>query len=181
MNWSCCIRRAARLRENGRTLSYAAHVIADVFAGITALSTVATAAAVGIGVGQLRASKEQLELAREQAQTSFEDDLAREYREIIGQLPAGAFYIDGAIELDDDALRWLYRYFDLSNEQLAMVRQDKRISAEMAEQWKEGIRGNLALPVFRSAWGEISPHLPHNFFEDLREFVPEPAEDDRQE
>lgn len=42
-----------------------------------------------------------------------------------------------------------------------------------AEQWKDGIRGNVErLPAFRAAWAEIAARVPEDFFEDLRELVP---------
>ena len=45
------------------------------------MGAAATAIAVFVAVWQLRA-------AEEQARTAFEDDLSREYRTIVGELPA---------------------------------------------------------------------------------------------
>lgn len=158
----------------------------EIFAGMTAFGAVVTAGAVVIGVRQLRATERELELVQQeldlvqtQARTSFEDDLTREYRKIIGLLPAEAFYEDGDIELTDEYRRALYRYFDLSNEQLFLASQG-RISQETEAQWRDGITGNLLrLPVFHKAWEEISGRVPDDFFEDLRKLVP--PEDDLEE
>lgn len=104
----------------------------------------------------------QVRAAKQYAQTSFEDELSREYRSIVGQLPSSAFYLDSDIELDDETRRAFYRYFDLSNEQLFLVRQG-RVSESIAEQWRDGIQGNLALPKFRAGWEEIATKVPANF------------------
>jgi hypothetical protein len=141
-------------------------MFSDVIATIGAIGAVATAIAVFIAIAELRAAKDN-------ARTAFEDDLSREYRSIIGQLPAEAFYAEGdAFTPDDEARRAFYRYIDLSNEQLFLAR-NRRVSPKTAEQWMDGIRGNLEkLPAFKSAWGNIAAHVPDDFFEDLRELVP---------
>ncbi len=139
-------------------------MIGDVFAGITAAATIATASGVVVGALQLRASKQQ-------AMTSFEDDLDREYRQIVGQLPPLAFFKDATERIDEDSHRAFYRYFDLCNDQLFMIRQG-RIRSATASQWRDGIGGNLTLPSFRTAWNEIARGVPEGFFEDLRSLVP---------
>ena len=138
----------------------------EIVAGLTALGALATAAAVFIAVRQLR-------VAKEQARTAFEDDLSREYRATVGELPPQAFYMKGPeFTADDKAMRAFYRYIDLSNEQLFLA-QLGRVNPETVEQWQDGIRGNLEkLPAFRSAWAEIAERVPEDFFEDLRGLVP---------
>jgi hypothetical protein len=135
-------------------------------AALTALGALATAVAVLVAVWQLR-------LAKEQARTAFEDDLSREYRAIVGDLPPQAFYTKGAeLEADDKTLGAFYRYVDLSNEQLFLARLG-RVNPKTVEQWQDGIRGNLRkLPAFRSAWAEVAARVPDDFFEDLRDLVP---------
>ncbi len=115
----------------------------------------------------------QLRLAKEHALTAFEDDLSREYRAIVGELPAEAFYTEGdSFTPDESARRAFYRYADLSNEQLFLARVG-RMSAATVEQWEDGIRGNLEnLPAFRAAWAEIADRVPDDFFEELRKLVP---------
>jgi hypothetical protein len=141
-------------------------VFRDAAAVVTAVGALATAVAVFIAFLELRAAKGY-------SRTSFEDDLSREYRSIIGQLPAEAFYIKGdAFAPGESVRRAFYRYVDLSNEQLFLASHD-RVSAETIDQWKDGIRGNLEhLPAFRAAWAEIAANVPHDFFEDLKELVP---------
>jgi hypothetical protein len=138
----------------------------ETVAVLTALGALATAVAVFVAVWQLRTAKEH-------ARTNFEDDLSREYRTIVGELPAEAFYARGnAFTPDNSARRAFYRYADLSNEQLFLARVG-RVSPATVEQWKDGIRGNLEdLPAFRTAWAEIADCVPDNFFEDLKELVP---------
>jgi hypothetical protein len=147
-------------------------LLTELFAGITAVGTLLTSGAVGVGALQLRATKRQLEVTQQQARTAFEDDLSREYRAIVGALPAHAFYKSGDAQLTDDIRRSFYRYFDLSNEQLFHIRND-RVSHSTGEQWRDGIKGNLELSAFLAAWDDLEPHLSESFFKDLREVVGE--------
>jgi hypothetical protein len=142
-------------------------VIDEVFAGVTAFGTLLTAGAVAVGVRQLRATERELELVQDQARTAFEDDLSREYRALIAEFPAEAFYGRREAELTEAFRRAFYRYFDLSNEQLFHIRNG-RVSPSTAEQWLDGIKGNLSLPAFLAAWIDLEPHLRQDFFEDLR-------------
>src|SRR5215213_9787301 len=128
----------------------------ETVAVLSAVGALATAVAVFVAVWQLRTAKEH-------ARTNFEDDLSREYRTIVGELPAEAFYANGnAFTPDDSARRAFYRYADLSNEQLFLARVG-RVSPATVEQWQDGIRGNLEeLPAFRAAWAEIADCVPYN-------------------
>lgn len=139
-------------------------VLAEWIAGVTALGTLVTAGGVFFAAKQVEASKDQ-------AKTSFEDDLEREYRQLIGELPASAFWEDGSGELNDENRRAFYRYFDLCNAQLFMAAQN-RIRTATVSQWRDGIRGNLALPAFRLAWADIAERLPDDYLQDLRTEVP---------
>ena len=143
-----------------------ASVFSDVVAALTAVGALATAAAVFVAIWQLR-------IAQAHARMAFEDDLSREYRSILAELPAHVFCTsNGEFALDHETMGAFYRYFDLSNEQLFLARQG-RISPETVEQWQDGIRGNIQeLPAFRAAWAEIGERVPNDFFEDLR--VPTP-------
>jgi hypothetical protein len=131
-----------------------------------AVGALATAVAVFVAGLELRTAKDH-------ARTAFEDDLSREYRTIVGELPAEAFYAKlEAFSPNDSAWKAFFRYADLSNEQLFLARVG-RVSSATAEQWKDGIRTNLeALPAFRAAWAQIASRVPDDFFEDLKELVP---------
>jgi len=112
----------------------------------------------------------ELRLLTRHAQTSFEDDLSREYREIVASLPVLAFYVDGRTDGSPsmEEMRVFYRYFDLSNQQL-FLGEKKRVSRAVLEDWKEGIAGNMRLPLFAAAWQELVEHLPEDFFKELRD------------
>ncbi len=115
----------------------------------------------------------QLRTAKQHARTTFEDDLSREYRAIISDIPAEAFFVKGGIlSPPDEVRRAFYRYVDLCNEQLFLAHLG-RVNEKTAEQWKDGIRGNLKkLPAFRAAWAEIADSVPDDFFDELRALVP---------
>lgn len=92
-----------------------------------------------------------------QARANFEDDLSCEYRAITRELPSDAFFEDAA---EGDALtreeqQAMFRYFDLSNEQLRYVK-DRRVSRATGKSWESGIRENLRLPRSRGAWTSIT-------------------------
>jgi hypothetical protein len=142
----------------------------EILAGLTALGAIGTGLAVTVGVRQLKATEREIDVVQQQAQTAFEDDLSREYRQIVGDLPVEVFYADSDVAFDERVHRSFYRYFDLSNEQLFLARQG-RISYATQEQWRDGIAGNLRLPAFREAWAEIGGRVPRNYFEDLRRLI----------
>ena len=96
-------------------------MLLEFFAGLTALGALVTAAGVLVAVRQVKAAETNVRQAEKLAQADFEDDLAREYRQIVHQLPAVAFYESGRLELDDELRNAFYRYFDLSNEQLYLA------------------------------------------------------------
>jgi hypothetical protein len=140
-------------------------VLHDVVTFLTALGSLATAVAVIVAVIELNAAKHH-------ARTAFEDDLSREYRATIAELPPEAFYKDSDLTLTDRTRQVFYRYFDLSNEQLFLAKNG-RVSKETKDQWRDGISGNLRLPAFRRAWDDIEPNIRKDFFDELREVVEE--------
>jgi hypothetical protein len=142
----------------------------DIIGALTAAGTIFTGFAVLVGVRQLKTTENELELIKEQARTSFEDDLSREYRSIVASLPAEAFFREGIKELDDPTRRAFFRYFDLSNEELFLAKLG-RIGDDTKLQWVDGILGNLRLPAFSKAWADVLEHIPDDFFEDLRELL----------
>ncbi len=119
----------------------------------------------------MKAAERELEFLQQQARSSFEDDLSREYRQIIAALPAEAFFEDVEPTVPPETLGIFYRYFDLSNEQLFLGDQ-RRVSPAVLDQWKDGIAGNLQLPIFDAAWKQVSARVPENFFKDLDKIKP---------
>ena len=131
---------------------------AELLGYISAIGTVATAIGVFLAWQQLLHS-------RRQAQTAFEDGLAREYREIALRLPLGALlWEDVDLERDPEALEHFYHYFDLSNEEV-FLRQNLRVSKQTWISWCGGIQSNLSRPAFQKAWAAIKERSRTDFQE----------------
>jgi hypothetical protein len=132
-----------------------------VFDLIQAIASAATTVGVLFAGWQLRQS-------RVQAVTTFEDQLAGQYRDIAHRLPIEALLGE---PLDDAAhtaaLGAMYHYFDLSNEQ-AYLYSKRRVRRATWEEWRDGIEQNLRRPAFARAWAEVSARAPESF-NDLRE------------
>lgn len=126
------------------------------------ISAIATSAAA---VGVLYAHK-QLRTSREIAQLQFEDNLAKEYRDLANRLPTKALLGE---DLSDEeyasSFDELFHYIDLSNEQVCL-RQRGRIGRDVWVNWCEGIKTNLGLPAFRRAWLDIQSRS--SSFQELR-------------
>jgi hypothetical protein len=107
----------------------------------------------------------QLTLSKRQTRTQFEDDLAREYRELVERIPVKAL-LGEALEHEEyeKNLHLFYRYIDLSNEQV-FLRQMERIGLDTWINWLAGIKSNLGLPAFGKAWDEIKTKAPRRFQE----------------
>ena len=120
----------------------------ELAAWISAIASAVSAVGVLLAIRQLR-------LTKGIAQKQFEDHLAREYRDLAGQLPVKALL---GRQLNEDEYREafdkLFRYIDLCNEQV-FLRQQDRISLDVWENWCAGIESNLRRPAFGRAWGEI--------------------------
>jgi hypothetical protein len=121
----------------------------------------------------------QLRFNRGQARASFEDDLNREYRGITAELPLDAFSTDPDVTraLDPEERKAMFRYFDLSNEQLRIAADGKRIAGTTRDAWQDGIRQNMGLPRFRQEWAEMLQVLPDDFFTELSRLQPPAAVD----
>ena len=130
---------------------------AEILAYVSAVGSLATAIGVLLTWQQLRH-------ARRQSQTSFEDALAREYREIALRLPLGALLWEEIDLQGPDVLKQFYHYFDLSNEQV-FLRQNRRVSKPTWISWSGGIQSNLARPAFQKAWAEIKERSRTDFQE----------------
>jgi hypothetical protein len=97
----------------------------------------------------------QLKLMRRLADTAFEDNLAREYRELAARLPTKAMLGEGLTEDEHrQALDEFIHYIDLSNEQV-FLRRSKRICLTTWLNWCDGIQSNLQRPAFARAWREL--------------------------
>jgi hypothetical protein len=136
------------------------------------LQIVQTAATV-VGSGGVLVAAQAFRHAKRQETTSFEDALAREYREITVTLPAAAFFSDGVADLAPEEKQAMFRYFDLSNEQLRLI-QEHRIDKETAKVWTEGICELMNLPTFATTWSELEQRLPKSFFTSLNAGVASP-------
>jgi hypothetical protein len=115
---------------------------------VAAFATAAGVIAAAIGIFYARWS---LKHSQRQAETSFEDQLNREYRDLTRDISPKALL--GKPLADDeyrDSVPALYHYLDLCNEQV-FLRQQGRISEATWTSWKDGIHSNLARPAFQKA------------------------------
>ena len=136
--------------------------IIAIFTVISAIATVVIAWGIGY-------SRKQLKLNQEIAQLEFEYRLSKEYRELIKLIPAKALFGE-QLSADEyqKVLPELLHYFDLSNEQI-LLHERKKIGTEVWQNWSEGIRHNLSLPVFKQSWAENSKNSDN--FKELRKFL----------
>jgi hypothetical protein len=116
----------------------------------------------------------QLWRAHRQSITSFEDSLAREYRELAATLPAKALLGERLSEQEyREHFDEFYRYFDLSNEQ-AFLHECKRVRSSTWQFWLDGIASNLSRPAFKLAWKEVCSK-DKSVFSELRRLCPPDA------
>jgi len=131
----------------------------------------ATAVGIFLAVWQLWRTKQQ-------AITSFEDQLAREYRQLARKIPVAALLGQELPEETFEKVREeIYNYIDLSNEQV-FLRQNNRISKATWMNWCEGIQSNLSRPSFIKVWEEVKNAVPESFQElrriESEKFVSDP-------
>ena len=125
------------------------------------ISAVGAVAAV-LGVGFVW---RQIKLTKEIAQLQFEDGLAKEYRELASRIPTKALIGAGLSPHQySDTFDELFRYIELSNEQIAL-RARGRIGDQTWAQWSEGISFNMRLPAFNRAWADVQRDAPTQFSE----------------
>lgn len=125
---------------------------------LTAAASLATAVGVIVAAYQIR-------LTRQLSRTQFEDDLTKQFREIIRRIPIEALLGEELSEEAYDRTRDdFFRYIDLSNEQVFLRRND-RVSARTWKLWCEGIKAFLSRPAFVRAWGEFKDKSPDTFKE----------------
>lgn len=153
----------------GNVVSYVTDIVSATGSAVSAIA--ACIAAVGVWY-----ARHQLKTSREIAQVQFEDSLGKEYRELAGELPKKALMGDNLCETEyEEAFDELYRYIDLTNEQISL-RAQKRITSNVWESWSEGIEANLRLPAFARAWDEIKTRS--SAFKELRRLEQERFQSD---
>jgi hypothetical protein len=129
-----------------------------VLQSVTAVGSIATAFALIVGIWQLV-------LARRQATTDFEDELDRDYRNIIAALPVKTMLGEDLTDPEyTQSLAALYRYVDLTNKQVFLC-QIHRVSKHTWQFWCEGIESNLARCPFNRAWAQIKANAQPSFSE----------------
>lgn len=132
---------------------------------ISDIASVATAIGVFLALIQFWFSYKQ-------SVTSFEDELAKEYRQLASTLPTKALL--GEALSGEELLEHLdefYHYFDLCNSQI-FLRQKRRVSKDTWVFWVDGIKTNLNRPAFAAAWKDISSRANGDFSE-LRKLIAE--------
>lgn len=113
----------------------------------------------------------QIWLSKKQAMTTFEDSLAKEYRELAARLPTKALLGEPLTDVEHiDRFDEMYHYFDLCNQQTFLA-NNGRISKDIWKFWKDGITSNIRRPAFERAWSEIAARS-NNDFTELRAIVP---------
>jgi hypothetical protein len=120
------------------------------------IASLATALGVGIAAWQLWAS-------RKLAQTTFEDSLDLQYRNIVMQIPVDALLGRAIPDEERRKVREIiYNYLDLCNEQV-YLRKKKRITEARWKEWNEGIANNIKKPAFKEVWDEVKGEAPETF------------------
>ena len=90
---------------------------------VSAAAAVISAAATCIAAAGVWYAHRQLHTSRQIAQLQFEDALAKEYRELANRLPTKILLGDELEEMEyPKAFDELFRYIDLSNEQICRKR-----------------------------------------------------------
>jgi hypothetical protein len=131
---------------------------------------------IGTAIGVFYAWR-QIKLMHRQGVTTFEDSIAREYRDLAAKLNPKALLGESLTEEEyQNNFDEFYHYIDLCNEQ-AFLHQQNRISSETWKFWEDGIKSNLQRPAFRRAWNEIAKKVPSEFSELRRLIPPAPVKD----
>ena len=139
-------------------------------------SNAATAIGAILGAVGVWFAYKQIKLGREQAVTQFEDEMVRQYREIVREIPITAFFNRQITEAEHEkSIDDFYRYFDLSNEQV-FLRQQERVGKRTWDIWSGGIQSNLNRPAFGRAWEKIKQETPD--FAELRRLESEKFKSD---
>ena len=111
----------------------------------------------------------QLWLSRSLAQSSFEDSLVKEYRDLIRRIPVDvligrSFDREVAGRAYSELRELIFNYLDLTNEQV-YLRMNRCVRRSTWREWSDGIRSNLSRPVFALIWNEVKQESPDMFSE----------------
>ena len=120
------------------------------------IASIATAIGVCIAAWQIWES-------RKLSQTSFEDSLDQQYRNLAMDIPVDALIGKHVADEKGELRETIYNYLDLCNEQI-YLRGKKRISKNRWKDWNIGIKENLAKPAFKVVWDEIKGTAPNTVF-----------------
>jgi hypothetical protein len=125
---------------------------------IEAIASCVTALGVILGFAQIW-------YVRKQSVTQFEDEMSRQYREILKTIPVKAL-LGGELAPKEfeQAENGIYHYLDLSNEQV-FLRKNNRVSQETWESWRDGIKSNLSRQAFAQVWNRIKSTAIDSFSE----------------
>lgn len=120
------------------------------------IASLATAVGVGIAAWQIWES-------RNLAQTTFEDSLDQQYRNLIMQIPVDVLLDKQTpVKKKEEVREIIYNYLDLCNEQ-TYLRKKKRVTRPRWNTWCEGIRDNINKPAFKEVWEEVKLEAPASF------------------
>ena len=98
--------------------------------------------------------------------TQFEDSLAKEYRDLVQNIPVKALLGEKLnAEEFERAKPFLFHYINLTNDQI-FLRSKGRVGEKTWIDWKGGIESNMKLPEFERMWKEIKQKS--NSFDELR-------------
>ena len=119
------------------------------------IASIATAIGVCIAAWQIWES-------RKLSQTSFEDGLDQQYRNLAMDIPVDALIGKSVNDKNGRLREIIYNYLDLCNEQI-YLRGKKRISKTRWKDWNIGIKDTLSKPAFKVVWDEIKSTAPNTF------------------
>ncbi len=120
------------------------------------IAALATAVGVAVAAWQINES-------RKLSQSSFEDSLDQQYRELAYGIPVDALIGKPVQESQKMETRELiYNYLDLSNEQI-FLRKKNKISNDAWSDWSSGIQAHLKKVAFKIVWDEVKEHSPGSF------------------
>jgi len=137
-----------------------------------------SAVAATVAAGSLILTLWQVRVVKTIAMMEFEDSMGREYRELVGRLPAKALLGESLSDIEhSESIDEFIHYIDLCSEQI-FLRRCKRICDQTWEFWRQGIETNLTLVAFARAWNEVKDRS--SSFNELRrlereEFRSDPA------
>jgi galactose-1-phosphate uridylyltransferase len=130
----------------------------EIYETARVVASIATAIGVAIAAWQIRRNAEQ-------TKTSFEDSLNKEYRELMRPIPLKVLVGKNVTGNEAETVKEaIYNYLDFCNQQV-YLRKQNRIRKSTWVEWREGMKINLALPLFAEVAQTVFTSLPHIFKE----------------